>query len=118
MRAKLKKCKGVCEFQNKEIEIIDISTYQAPKVPSKQWRELIKKIWEVDPLICPRCSGEMKIIALLDDREIIEKILKHLKLWSEPAPDTARGSPESVIPDNIYEPFYDDLQLIPEEKIS
>jgi hypothetical protein len=35
IRAKLKKCEGVCGFQNKEIEIIDISAYQAPKVPSK-----------------------------------------------------------------------------------
>jgi hypothetical protein len=54
IRAKLKKCEGVCGFQNKEIEIIDISAYQAPKVPSKKWRELIRKIWEVDPLICPK----------------------------------------------------------------
>ncbi|MCK5242146.1 hypothetical protein KAR34_06830 [bacterium] len=46
--------------------LIDISTYQAPEVPSKKWRELIKKIWEVDPLICPSCGEEMKIIALLD----------------------------------------------------
>ncbi len=41
IRAKIKKCEGVCEFQNKEIETIDISTYQVPKVPSKKWRELI-----------------------------------------------------------------------------
>jgi len=27
--------------------------------------------------------------------------------------DTAHGSPESVILDSIYEPFYDDLQRIP-----
>ncbi len=73
---------------------------------------------EVDPLICPSCGGEMKIIALLDDGEVVAKILKQLNLWTEPEPDTARGSPESVIPDNIYEPFYDDLQLIPEERKS
>ena len=74
---------------------------------SKQWRELIKKIWEVDPLICPGCGGEMKIIALLHDGEIVAKILKPLRLWSEPAPDTARGSPKSVRPDNIYVNSYD-----------
>ena len=35
------------------------------RVPSKTGRELIKKIWEVDPLSCPRCGHEMKIISLI-----------------------------------------------------
>ena len=25
-------------------------------VPSATWRELIKRVWEVDPLLCPRCG--------------------------------------------------------------
>ena len=56
----------------------------------------------------------MKIIALLDDSEIVVKILKHLRLWSEPVLDRTRASPR---PDsnNIYEPFYDDIQRDPEE---
>jgi len=101
--------------QKTEIEIIDISTYQAPKVPSKKWRELIKKIWEVYPLIRPRCGGEMRIVALLDDSEIIEKILRHLNLWTDSVPDKTRASPEAIAPDITYEPFYDDFQLEPEE---
>jgi hypothetical protein len=31
------------------IEIIDVSEYRPPKIPSPQWRECIKKVWEVDP---------------------------------------------------------------------
>jgi hypothetical protein len=31
-------------------------------VPSKIWRELPKKMWEVDHLGCPRCGHEMQII--------------------------------------------------------
>ena len=45
------------------------------------WHELIKKVWQVDPLICPHCGSEMKLIALIDDDEVIAKILRHLKLW-------------------------------------
>ncbi len=26
-------------------------------VPSKGWAEMIRKVFEVDPLICPRCAG-------------------------------------------------------------
>ena len=47
-------------------EIIDISGHGGRKIPSKKWRELIKKVWEVDPLKCPQCGGEMKIVALTD----------------------------------------------------
>ena len=46
------------------VEVIDVSDYQPQRLPSKKWRELIKKIWEVDPLVCPHCGAEMKMIAL------------------------------------------------------
>jgi len=47
----------------------------------KNWARLIQKIYEVDPLTCPKCSGEMKVIRVIEDKEVIEKILKHLGLW-------------------------------------
>ncbi len=34
----------------------------------------------VDPLLCPNCSGSMRIISFIEDSEIIKKILKHLDL--------------------------------------
>lgn len=33
----------------------------------KNWARLIQKIYEVDPLICPKCRGPMKIIAFIED---------------------------------------------------
>ena len=33
-------------------------------VPSRGWAEMIKKIYEVDPLMCQECGGEMRITAL------------------------------------------------------
>jgi hypothetical protein len=49
-----------------DVDVIDDAEYQPPRIPSKKWRELIKKVWEVDPLICPHCGAEMKLIALID----------------------------------------------------
>ena len=40
--------------------------------------------YEADPLVCPRCSGPLKIISLIGDGAVIEKILRHLKLWDRP----------------------------------
>jgi hypothetical protein len=33
-----------------------VSEHQPRGIPSKKWRELIKKVWEVDPMICPDCQ--------------------------------------------------------------
>ncbi|MCP3892816.1 MAG: hypothetical protein GY702_28660 [Desulfobulbaceae bacterium] len=47
------------------------------------WRECIKKVWEVDPLTCPKCIGEMRIIGFIYKRTVIKKILTHLGLYAE-----------------------------------
>jgi hypothetical protein len=48
------------------------------------WARLIKKVYEADPLICPGCNGPLKIISLIDTPSVIERILRHLKLWDRP----------------------------------
>jgi hypothetical protein len=55
----------------------------------KNWARLIQKIYEVDPLTCPKCQGTMRIISFIEDREVIKTILKLLGLYpvkSRPAP--------------------------------
>jgi hypothetical protein len=52
------------------------------------------------PLVCPRCSGPLKIISLIGDAPVIQKILRHLKLWDRPErppPQSARRSVESDV---------------------
>jgi hypothetical protein len=41
----------------------------------------IQDIYEIDPLLCPKCQGPMKVIALIEDQAIIKKILIHLGSW-------------------------------------
>ena len=45
----------------------------------QRWAQLVKRIFEVDPLRCPRCGGEMKILAFILDPEVIAAILRHLR---------------------------------------
>ena len=47
----------------------------------KNWARLIQKIYEVNPLTCPKCASEMRVIAFIHDEDVIRKILKHLNLW-------------------------------------
>jgi hypothetical protein len=55
----------------------------------KSWARLIQIIYEVDPLICPKCQGVMRIISFIEDAQVIRDILTHLGLWlfrSRPPP--------------------------------
>jgi hypothetical protein len=72
------------------------------------WARLIKKVYEADPLVCPRCSGPLKIISLIGDGAVIEKILRHLKLWDRqerpppPAPERSiQYDPEVIVFDEL-----------------
>ncbi|NIO48865.1 MAG: IS91 family transposase, partial [Candidatus Aminicenantes bacterium] len=49
-------------------------------VPSRGWAEMIRKVYEIDHLLCPRCGGQMRIIAFIEDPKAIDKIIGHLKL--------------------------------------
>ena len=58
------------------------------------WAVLIARIYEVFPLVCAICGGQMRIIAFITHRADIRQILDHIGVESEPphiAP--ARGPP-------------------------
>jgi hypothetical protein len=61
----------------------------------KSWARLIQKIYNVDPLLCPKYSGSMRIISFIEDEQIIKKILKHLDLWDERKPPPCANPPEA-----------------------
>ena len=86
-------------------DIIDIADYEPRNRPSPTWRECIKKVWEVDPLICPQCQGEMKIVGFITDYLVVRKILKHLDLWDRSPPPEPDKSPAGE--EVICEPYDD-----------
>ena len=49
---------------------------------------LIKKVFEADPLACPNCPAEMKVVAFRVDPPVIRKILEHLKGLAHGPPRT------------------------------
>jgi len=55
----------------------------------RSWAQLIKRVYEVDPLLCPKCGGEMRIIAFID-HDVVDAILRHLAKAEAKSP---RGPP-------------------------
>jgi len=50
------------------------------RLPSKGWAEMIRKVYEVDPMLCPQCGGTIRIIAFLTDYAVVDRIIDHLNL--------------------------------------
>ena len=44
---------------------------------------MIRKVYEVYPLICPSCGGRMRIISFTKEPKTIDRIIAHLKLTFE-----------------------------------
>jgi len=53
---------------------------------SSSWAACIKRIYEVDPLECPRCKGQMRIIAFVQEPNAIKAMMKSLGLSESRAP--------------------------------
>ena len=91
---------------------------------------LIKRVYEIDPLECPKCGGQMKVIAFIEPRapersdgrgDVIERILKHCGLWQAATPRAAArgrlrprprwrfGQPGGVCSDEPRELTYVDM---------
>jgi hypothetical protein len=57
----------------------------------RSWAQLIKRIYEVDPLLCPSCGSEMMVIAFIIEHDVVDAILRHLERRQT---EEARGPPK------------------------
>jgi len=54
---------------------------EEPKhIPSKGWAAMMRKVYEVDPMVCPKCCGRMKVDAFITEVAVVDRIIDHLKL--------------------------------------
>ena len=61
----------------------------------RRWAALIKQVWRVDPLECPRCQGPMTIVSFITpwQPDLIDRILPYCGLSSRAPPSEARAPP-------------------------
>ena len=58
------------------------------------WARLLRRSFAVDALACPRCGGRRELLAVIEHKPTVRKILEHLGLESEPPSfAAARGPP-------------------------
>jgi hypothetical protein len=57
----------------------------------------MRRTFGFDVLACPRCGGRLRLVALIEQAAVIQRILRHLGLPPEiPAPNPARAPPLSL----------------------
>jgi len=83
----------------------------------RNWARLIQKIYEADPLVCPQCAGPMRMIAFIEQADVIRKILEHLGFWgARPKPiPRANAPPMFSVAEDVegYFPTVDDQMVDP-----
>jgi hypothetical protein len=58
--------------------------------PRVDWATLMRRSFAVDVLECPKCHGRLRVLAVITEREPVQRILAHLGMPTE-APHVARA---------------------------
>ncbi len=65
------------------------------RIRRSTWAELLRRVFAIDVLTCPRCGGVRRLIAMITDGLLVRRILEHFQLPSSPpACAQARAPPE------------------------
>ena len=75
-----------------------LSTDIPRKTFNRTWARLIRKIYEGDPLLCPKCQGTMRVIQFIEETGLIRIILAHLGLWDTRTHDPPSSKPTDESP--------------------
>jgi hypothetical protein len=87
----------------------DASGATPSRAGAYQWSELMRRTFGVDVLACPRCGGRLRLVAVIEQASVVQRILRHLGLPTEvPEPRPARAPPR------LLDPIEDQSQDAPE----
>ena len=95
-----------------------ISRGEQKKKASKSWAALIRRVFEIEPLICPRCASPMRIKSFITDTKEVKRLLDHLGIpgFIKPTPILGAAPPDGLVlePDRSqgFRPSADVSQLL------
>ena len=82
------------------------------------WARFIQKVYEVDPLECPKCGAGMRVIAFITDPAVVRRILEHLGLWLANARPVPRAHSPPHVPEGRPDPSFCQLPSAYEDDFS
>jgi hypothetical protein len=61
------------------------------------WSQRLKRVFAIDIEACPACGGKLRVIACIEEPQLIRQILSHVQQRDGPADFDARGPPGEAI---------------------
>jgi hypothetical protein len=58
--------------------VADLPSAKERRRMRRSWAQMIRRVYEISPLVCPSCGAEMRIIAFIIDTDVVDEILSHL----------------------------------------
>ena len=75
-------------------DVSDAKGASSCRAGSPRWADLMRRTFGFDVLACPSCGGRIRLIALIEEASVIQRILAHLGLPTAiPEPRPARAPP-------------------------
>lgn len=68
-----------------------------------EWATLLKRLYDVDALKCPRCDGHLDFIAVITDPVPVREILEHVGLPSSPPVLARARDPTDFAPSTFFD---------------
>ena len=62
------------------------------------WAQRLKRVFSIDIKVCGRCGGSVRVIACIEDQNIIDRILAHLRDREQDIPTVALLTPPPRAP--------------------
>ncbi len=87
-----KRGKGVKPLSNAEVRSA------AERHAAMTWAQRLKRVFNIDIEVCSRCGGSVRVIACIEDEDIIDRILAHLREKEQTIPTLPLLVPPTRVP--------------------
>jgi len=73
-------CSGYCNyiFSSSDLDNAEVRS-PAERHAAMTWAQRLKRVFSIDIEVCGRCGGSVRVVACIEDQDIIDKILAHLR---------------------------------------
>jgi len=91
--------KGTKSIANAEIRT------GAERHAAMTWAQRLKRVFNIDIEVCSRCGGSVRVIACIEDQDVIDRILAHLKKKEQNTPAPPNMAPPTRAPPETLQLF-------------
>ena len=68
----------------KKVDAKNLGATEAERRSKMTWAQRLKRVFDIEISTCAHCGGNVKVIACIKDRAVIDKILTHIKKKESP----------------------------------